>query len=250
MRGIVLSISLMLFAVGCGSDRDSLHKQSSSVAYLWSYVRNSMVIIPDDIYIEGFVVANDKHGELNSCVVVADSSGGVAISIDEDNVESILPLYSRVRVNCSGLWIANQGTKLLLGAKPTGDYPVDRISKSAVLNYIRPLPGDDATPVVNPRTIASLQDRDMLTMVVIEGVYLVDEERGASWTDIDPKSGRTLNSLRHFTDGCDTLSVAVSSSCDYAEESIPIVPLRLYGIIDRYAGDRVFRVINHGVEIM
>ena len=249
MKGIVLYISLLLLVVGCGRDNDVERTSSCSVAHLWSYVGRSTVIIPDDIYVEGYVVANDKLGELNKCVVVADSSGGVAINIDADDVENILPLYSRVRVHCSGLWIANNGTKLLLGTKPTGEYLVDRVPSSLILNYIHPQPSDNLPPIVNQRTIATLQDRDMLTMVSIDGLSLVEEEHGAMWTDIDPNSGRTVDTQRHFTDGCDTLLVVVEASCHYAKESIPVKPLRLSGIVDRYAGEMVFRVVNHGVNI-
>lgn len=248
MRGIVLSISLLLFAVACDRDSDKERSHHCSIAHLWSYVGYSTVIIPDDIYVEGYIIANDKYGELNKCVVVADSSGGVAINIDTDNVERMLPLYSRVRVNCSGLWIANNGTKLLLGAKPTGEYLVDRIPAKSVLYHIHPLPGDDSLPVVNQRTIATLHDRDMLTMVSIEGLSLVEEEHGAMWADIDPNTGRTIDTQRHFTDSCDTLVVVVAASCHYAKESIPNKPLRLSGIVDKYAGKTALRVINHSVN--
>lgn len=248
MKGIVLYISLLLLVVGCGRDNDVERTSSCSVAHLWSYVGRSTVIIPDDIYVEGYVVANDKLGELNKCVVVADSSGGVAVNIDADDVENILPLYSRVRVHCSGLWIANNGTKLLLGTKPTGEYLVDRVPSALILNYIHLQPSDNSSQIVNQRTIATLQDKDMLTMVSIDGLSLVEEEHGALWADIDPNTGRTIDTQRHFTDGCDTLVVVVAASCHYAKESIPNKSIRLSGIVDRYAGNSVLRVINHGIS--
>lgn len=250
MRGIVLSISLLLLAVGCGRDNDYMQPSSCSVVSLWSYVRNSTVVIPDDIYIDGYIVANDRFGELDNCVVVADSSGGVAISADAECIEDILPLYSRVKLHCSGLWIANQDIKLLLGAKPTGEYLVDKVTQRALLNYIRPVPDNDSTPIVNHRTIATLKDRDMLTLITISGIHLVEEEHGLLWADIDEESGIARTSLRHFTDGCDTLSIVISSSCHYAREAIPTTSVRLSGILDNYAGDKVLRVINHGVDIM
>lgn len=249
MRGIVLSISLILLAIGCDSDGDITNARSSSIVHLWSYVSNSTTVIPDDIYIDGYIVANDKFGELQNCVVVADSSGGVAISVDVDDIESILPLYSRVRVHCSGLWIANQNIKLLLGAMPTGDYLVDMIPERTVLNYIHPLPSGDTIPIANHRTISTLTNRDMLTMVYIDGLSLTTTEHGTLWADIDPESGRATTSLRHFTDGQDTLSVVVSSHCKYAKEPIPTTPVRLSGIVDSYAGDKALRIINHGVDI-
>ena len=249
MRQIALYISLALLLLGCGGEHDMPESKLCSIASLWRYVSGGSISIPDDIFVEGYVVANDRYGEYNSAIVIADESGGISVEIDLDDIEAILPLYSRVRVTCSGLTIASVGAKLLLGAEPTGEYVVDRIDGSMVLNYIDILPTDSTTPAIRHRKISQLKATDVLSMVVIDNLAPIEKEQWMLWTDKDVDSGRTITTVRHFTDGVDTLSVVTDAKCHYATEPLLSYPVRLSGILDWYRGGIAFRVINHGVDM-
>lgn len=245
MRRIVLFIILNLLIVGCSDDSVVTKCDVCSVAYLWSYVEGRSVVIPDDISIEGLIVANDKFGELNNAIVVADDSGGVAVEIDMDNIDDVLPLYSRVRLTCSGLAIACNGAKLILGAEPKGEWVVDRIPESMALNYIHVLSDSNPYISIKHRRIDELSYSDILTLVSIDDIIPIEVERGLRWTNLE--SGRSVTTVRHFTDGRDTLRVVIDAECQYASEPIPIMPTCLYGILDWYQGDIALRVVNRGI---
>lgn len=247
MRRIALFVSLLIALVGCeGLSREFNHGEVS-VAYLRGAVRGSTVLITDDIYLNGVVVANDKYGELSKAIVVMDDSGGVAIEIDMDDIEARIPLFSSVRVRCSGLWLGNVGAKMVLGAEPTGDYVVDRLPKERVADYIVRVTHDDKTPAPRRRTIAELEYSDVMSMVTIDNLMPITEECGLWWTDIDTLSGRSVTTVRHLTDGVDTLRVVTESNCQYAKEYIPVKPMRISGVVDWVNSDIAFRITNHSL---
>lgn len=248
MSRIVLYISLILSAIGCCDVEDATIGDYRSIASLWSYARRGTVQITEDIYIEGYVVANDKYGELSKAIVVADDSAGVVVELDMADVELRFPLYSRVMVRCSGLWLGVVGPKLLLGAEPMGEYVVDRVPGSRVLNHIVALPISHDTPTIRHRSVAELEYRDMLSYVAVKGVRLVDSEIGKWWADIDSLSGRPTTTLRQFVQEGDTLRVVTDARCHYATEYIPTSPLIISGILDWYDGDIALRIIAHSID--
>lgn len=244
MRRIVLYISLLLGVVGC-SGKEGVGGEYHSIASLWSYARRGTVQITEDIYLCGYVVANDKYGELSRSIVVADDSAGVVIELDMEGIEYCYPLYSKVQIRCSGLWLGVIGPKLILGAEPIGDYIVDRVPSSKVANYITLLSENSDTPTVRRRKVAELEYRDMLNYVVVENLRLVDSEHGLGWTDSDPMTGQPITTIRHFCQGIDTLRVVTYAGCHYAAESIPTSSIFISGILDWYDGDIAMRIIGH-----
>lgn len=247
MRRIVLYISLLLVAIGCRGSEEAV-VESRSIASLWSYVRRETVLITEDISLRGYIVANDKYGELQRAIVVEDGSAGVMVELDMEDVELCLPLYSRVELHCAGLWLGAVGPKLMLGAEPMGDFVVDRIPASKALNHISVLRENSDTPTIGRRSIAELGYRDMLRYVSVAGIHLVDSEQGSLWTDVDSLTGRPITSVRHFVDGDDTLRVVTDARCHYATDYIPTLKLVISGVLDWYDGDIALRIIGRNID--
>ena len=222
--------------------------ESRSIASLWSYVRRETVLITEDISLRGYIVANDKYGELQKAIVVEDGSAGVMVELDMEDVELCLPMYSRVELHCAGLWLGAVGPKLMLGAEPMGDFVVDRIPASKALNHISVLRENSDTPTIGRRSIAELGYRDMLRYVSVADLHLVDSEQGSLWTDVDSLTGRPITSVRHFVDGGDTLRVVTDARCHYATDYIPTLKLVISGVLDWYDGDIALRIIGRNID--
>lgn len=237
-----------MLLVGCVGE-SGVEYDCRSIASLWSCVKGSTTLITEDIYLSGYVVANDKFGELNKTIVVADDSGGVAIDIDMEDIDLHYPLYSKVVIRCAGLWLGRVGPKLILGAEPTANLVVDRISFSEVGNYLSSLPYNDNTPSLRQHKVAELGYRDMLRRISLSDLHIIDEERGSQWADLDTVTGRFRTSIRHFCQDGDTLRVVVDGNCRYANEDIPSTNLRLSGILDWYNGSLALRIINHSIYL-
>jgi hypothetical protein len=131
MRRTAHYISLilcLLLASACSKDSSQNNPQRVSIAYLWSLCSERSVAIKSDIYIEGHVVANDKLGEKHKSIVIADNTGGIELKIEDEKINSYIPLFSHVELRCSGLHVGREGGKTVVGAPPTSEHVVDRIT--------------------------------------------------------------------------------------------------------------------------
>lgn len=228
-----------------GSQADAI----ISIAHLCSMARDNSQPIREDVIIRGYVVANDCLGELPGAVIIDDGSAGIKVMVDTERVADYLPLYSSVTLYCSGLYIGRQGRGVVVGARPTADFVVDRIDKKHILDYMAV---DEGATLPKPlrQTLAEIKVSDTYRYVVVEGVSVVEQEQELAWCDRDAETGFYQNSLRHITDGRDTLPVVVSKECFYAEEALPPHIFRCEAVVDIYEGDVALRITNHRVERM
>lgn len=241
MRRIVLFISIISLSLSC-SDSEDVGVEYSSIASLWRYVDECTQLITDDIRLCGSIVANDAYGEFNRAIVVMDKSGGVMIELDMEDIHHYYPLYSEVEVCCSGLWLGRVGPKLILGAEPTEEYVVDRIPAEVAHNRVKVLYKNNDTPTIRPRKVAELEYRDVLSCIELDGLRLVDSEKGLSWGDVDPLISRYITTVRHFVQGSDTLRVVTDAECHYAADPIPQAELNVMGVVDWYDNDIALRI--------
>ena len=225
MRGIVFVISLWLL-VACSNDIEPTRGGDVSIAYLWS-------------------MATAQSVEIASSFVVADATAGIVVEVDSRDVNSLIPLFSEVAIRCSGLSMSRYGRRIVLGIKGDGDYMVSRIPETEIYNRITV----DSTTYhdVEPlrRRAGEITENDMLRYVRVDDVRAID--CGALWTDMDTLTGQRLTTVRHFTDGEDTLSVVTDGQCYYADHPLPTGHVTLAGIIDWHDGAIALRITNRGI---
>lgn len=242
-------ISLSMVLLGCMPEEYPQREDGvADIAYLWSLVKRGSQPITEDITIRGTVVATDRLNELSHCIVVADDSGGIEIAIDSESIDPIIPMYSCVEVVASGLYIGRQGDKCVLGKRATDVYVVDRIPESELPLNITILPGEERL-MPKAMEIGQIESHHLLHYVVVDGVRFVDEEVALSWCDQDV-NGRYINTIRHLTDGVDTLRVICSGECHYAEVELPQGTLRCCGVVDYAQGDIALRITDNRVVVV
>lgn len=251
MRGIAWLISLLLMCVACsdGEVHSDGVEGCVSIAYLRSMADARSQRIKSDIWVEGIVVLNDKLGESYKSVVVFDGTAGVEVKVDLEDVDKTLPLYSGVRIRCEGLHVGREGERCVLGAEPTAEYVVDRIAESEIPNRITLYDAGAPRELAVTRHIADIGYSDMLAYVRIDGVRLIAQERGALWCDANAGDSPFESSLHHFTDGCDTLTVATLNRCHYATEPIMEEEVTLIGVVDSYRGELVLRLSDRKIFV-
>ena len=233
--------------VSCTTESLRAPRGQVSVAYLWSLTSERSVTIKNDIYIVGYVVANDKLGELRKAIVIDDGSGGIELKVEGEEINAVAPLFSRVMLRCSGLNIGREGAKTVIGRAPTAEYVVDRIDKDDVLNYPTLLDNQDTALVGERVTIEQANTDKMLRYVAISDLLPIKEEQGLTWCDSEQSSEEHRTSVRHFHDLSDTLRVVVDGACYYASERLPKQTCTLHGIVDWYDGDIALRISAHQV---
>ena len=181
-------------------------------------------------------------GELGKAIVIDDGSGGIELKIEGEDINSVVPLFSRVMLRCSGLNLGREGAKTVMGRAPTAEYVVDRIDMDDLLNYLT-LVDCNTVPESERLTISAIDSHKMLHYVTLSNLQLVDNEQEMTWCDVDPQNRQEhLTTIRHFHDLCDTLRVVVDGACHYAGEKLPTHPCSLHGIVDWHNGDIALRI--------
>ena len=252
-RALIVLCSAWL-AVACGATKpdyseipdDDSESGLVSIAYLKSRCKGLSTNINSDISIRGTVVANDLFGEFYNTLVLVDESGGVEVSIDRERLCVDFPLYANVSVTCNGLAVGRVGGKVVLGAKPTGEFTTDRIADGDVAKYLLWQSGDITAVAPRKVRIADLGVKNVSDYLLFEGVRFADDEVGRKWCE--ESDGVYVETDRHIIDkDGNTLIVRVSPYCEYAGERIPAGTGSLCGIVDYSGGTYFLRIANHEV---
>ena len=240
---ISLILSLLLSLASCTTESITSPRGEVSIAYLWSLCSERSIAIKKDLYIVGYVVANDKLGEKNKAIVIDDGSGGIELKVEGEDINAVAPLFSRVMLRCSGLNIGREGGKTVIGRAPTAEYVVDRIDKDDLLNYLSLLNSQNTAPAGESLAIGEIDSHKMLRYVTLSNLQLVDEELGMTWCDVDPYNpGQYQTTVRHFHNLTDTLRVVIDHRCYYADQKPPQQCCTMHGIVDWHDGDIALRI--------
>lgn len=254
-RTIVVLCSLWLIVACSGATKPELSGNAGndnpesglvSIAYLKSRYNGLSTNIKYDVSIKGTVVANDLFGEFYKRLVLVDDSGGIEISIDRERLCADFPLYANVSVICNGLALGRVGGKVVLGAKPTGEYTTDRIADGDVSKYLYWQPGDTTMAVPRTVKIAELGVEHVSDYVLLESVRFADDEVECEWCNKDGEE--YVDTERHIVDSDgNVLIVKIDAYCNYADEEIPAGCGALGGIVDYSGGKFSLRITNHEI---
>lgn len=218
-----------------------------SIACLKSLGTGGRCVVTRDLTVRGTVTANDLRGEFPRTLVVEDATGGLSIAVDRTALADLFPLGCELTVHCTGLALGDYGGKIRLGARPTGDYDVDRIDGADLGRYLRCT--NPNNHLRRPRTalLADVGPADADRYVRFEGVRFV--EAGAAWCAPDPDTGERVATLRTLIDDAGrTFAVRTLPSAHYAAEPLPSGKGSVSGIVDYFNGELSLRVINYEAD--
>ena len=249
MRGIVRVCSCLIVALvaACSDVEDSDGSREISVADIYSMATARTTPIKEDLILRGYISANDIKGEFQRCFILSDGTCGLKVEVDMADIESVLPFGAMVTISCSGLYIGREGSSVTLGVKPTDIYCVDRIPEDRLFKYITISDSGCTKPTPAVVSISDIDEGDILRYVSVENLMLVDEERRLSWCDKDAEGNHILT-LRHFTDGENSIAIATAPTAVYCEEEVPRYSVTCVGVVDIYDGEVVLRLSNHQIS--
>ena len=219
-----------------------------SIAHLKSLATAESAVITDDVAITGYVVANDLYGEFYKTIVVCDTSGGIEIAVDSATTATLFPISARITVHCSGLALGDYGGRIMLGARPTGAYTVDRISVSDLARYFTADTSAPAAPDPLRVSIGGLAPEHIGRLIELHDVTFA-HYAGLTWCDTDPETGDYITTSRalHDTAG-HSVAVRTIAQCLYRAESIPSGYGTVRAVVEYFNGGYSLRIANHGIE--
>lgn len=222
------------------------HPSQVSIAYLRSLAVGESVTIDKPYSVSGLVTATDAYGEYFMCICIEDSTGGLELLIEGYALYRRFALYDRVRVECHGLAVGRYGSRIQLGAPPSGEYVVDRIAESDIGRYIseESAAAEPFEPVT--ASIAELRPEYVGRTVMVEGLHSADA--GTGWCATEPQTGRFADTERIVADDWGReLTVCLRGGCRYAAEPIPDGRFALCGILEYRSGAFALRITNRGI---
>lgn len=251
---LLIPLISLIAAVACDASSsleypengNSGNPKAVSVAYLKSLCRSGIYDIAEDLTISGTVMANDWLGEYYKSIVVLDDTGGIEIDIDLPVLYRTIPVYSRVTVFCNGMTLARIGGKTVLGAHPTGDFPVDGIDGGLISRYVRidSESGDDRKPAT--RRFSEISATDIGAFVCFMDIAADIDGTNGKWCDT--ADGKYVTTTRYITSDDGRFGIRTLGTCRYADEAIPVGRFSVAGIIDYSGGEYYLRIVNHGIE--
>ncbi len=124
--------------------------------------------ITNDIIVCGIVVADDKSGNLYKSVCIQDSTGGITVKLDGNNLYAQYPVGRKIYIRCNGLWLSDYGKLIQLGLidKTVPSNPsLTGIPSTLFDSYI--IKGSLGNLVI-PKTVSISQFNDSLQSMLIQ----------------------------------------------------------------------------------
>jgi hypothetical protein len=117
--------------------------QIISIARLKEMGGREPVRIDSDVYIRGVVVSDDREGNIYKSIVVEDSTGGIELKIDLEEIFSFPDLGRgrTVTVRCNSLVLGRYGGSPQLGRASQSRSQVDPVEESQIFSHVIPSDG-------------------------------------------------------------------------------------------------------------
>jgi hypothetical protein len=118
------------------------------------------LLVPDSVYITGFVVANDKGGNFYKQIMLQDSTGGIPLLLEKNGLSGEYPVGRTVHVACKGLTLSPYGRFMQLGYAVDATNSLAGIPSALISTYVTKskMDAEGAKPTVV--TLAQISNPD------------------------------------------------------------------------------------------
>lgn len=181
-----------------------------------------------DYVLRAVVTANDISGNIYKNVYVEDNTGGIAISIDQNNLSGIYSVGQEIYIDLHGLAISMYGGQPSIGYAGTN---ANRIPYEVAEEKIR-LSGWPDEEQVSPLPVKLSQLSDDLIGRLVRIDNVIFEEAG----EIFAPAEKTVN--RAITDASGgSIIVRNSGYADFAADKMPKGVGTLIGVLSKFGND-------------
>lgn len=175
-------------------------------------LKTSGSVLTGHLVIGGIVVMSDRSGNLYKKIIVQDNTGGIEISIDQQDIYAELPAGRSVFIKCDGLFLGEKDGIMQLGSQPDANGYVSPIPSEKINDLI--FPGQ--FPVaLQPDTFSLAQlatsignDKHLNTLVVIRNIEFVDSNSNVPYAVPPDQSAATERVLQN----CSGASISLQTS--------------------------------------
>ena len=209
--------TLCLALLLCGCDYESTPTaEHISIAYLRQHYTYYSIPITQPWYITGRVTSCDREGNFYKTIVVEDATNSIEINVNDRQLHLTTPWCSTIELYIEGMWLGAYGRSFVIGAEPTGTFPVDDLDARDFAHRLRVVNTSDTLYRPTPRKIGQLTRKDNQRWVIFDSVQFTSDEIDQSW------GCDTATTFRHVI--CptgETLRVATSAYAMWRNAKLP-----------------------------
>ena len=207
-----------------------------SIAHIRSMYRYEPLVLSEELWIRGAVVSSDRGGNVVRSVAIEDSTGGIEVLVDAENIFATLFLGDSVSLRCGGLVLGGRGGAVRLGGAPRGDDEVSLLDENDFFERLS-FGGHSATPPhVHQLTLREVNARYVGCLVRISGVQFEEGELGQSWCDGAEPTTRYLTDSEGRRIGVRTLP-----SASFADKPLPEGSGSITALLDYFGSEYQLR---------
>lgn len=186
--------------------------------------------------IAGIVVMDDRSGNYYKKIVIQDSTGGIEILIDQNNLYNDFPVGRKIYVKFKGLYLGEYGQNKQLGYTPDASGSLSNISFVDVdqfivkANYPNPIVADTFTlaELSNPTAMS----KHLNTLIAIKDVEFADDAAGIPYAQIASLASATNRTVKDCNGA--TITLRTSGYAKFQPELTPTGKGTMVGIYTRY----------------
>lgn len=243
-----LLISIVLFCCcGCSVDRSAEEFAESldpadghiSIAHLRTMYNYEPRYLDEELWIRGAVVSSDRGGNVVRAVAIEDSTGGIEVLVDADELFVTLYPGDSVSLRCGGLVLGGRGGAVRLGAMSDDDNEVGYISEDDFFARLSFVGHSSVPPRIHQLELRQVSERYVGCLVRIEGVQFAEEELGRSWCEGDEPTTRYL-----VDSECRRIGVRTLPSATFATKSLPRGSGAITALLDYFGSEYQLRPLD------
>jgi hypothetical protein len=200
-------------------------------------VGNNASEITEDKIIEGLVVSSDEAGNFYKQLILMDSTGGIELRIDVNNLNGNYPVGTKVWVRLNGLFVGDYEGNYQLTINANGD----RIPEGLLGEYV--VAGAVETVTPNQVSISDILTNPSLrnTLVQLDNVQFTSSDTNQTYADAigQQSENRTLQDCNG-----NVILVRSSGFADFASDRTPGANGTITAVYTNFGSDAQLYIRN------
>lgn len=186
--------------------------------------------------VAGVVVMDDRSGNYYKKIVIQDSTGGIEVLIDQNNIYNDFPIGRKIYIKIGGLFLGAYGQNLQLGSVPDASGTISNIPFVEVDRYIVKA-NTNNNIVPDTFTLAQLANpgsmtQHLNTLVAIKDVEFSDAYINTTYAQLASLASATNLTIKDCNGG--TITMRNSGYAKFQPVLTPTGRGTLLGIYTRY----------------
>ena len=201
----------------------NINATTSIAALKAAHISGNVDSFTTDMIISGVVIANDSSGNFYKQIVIQDTTGGIAVSIDDYNLYASFPIGRKVYVKLKGLYMSENTGLLYIGGTPDNGGTVSGIASRLKDQYlVKAEINVPVTPAVV--TISDLRNNPskyMYTLVQLQNFEIKPSDTAKTYAFSSATSTTDANIIVKGCGSNDTMIIRTSGYSYFANVNVP-----------------------------